>query len=276
MSYFRELPDLEYLSQSPDRRSNGDYIKVKNIFKRPKLREDVTNAITAFNYYQVEDGERPDQIAEKLYNDSSLDWVVLITNNIISIKNDWPLDSQSFNNYLLDKYGSEEEIYATHHYETVESVDEYNRVVIPGGLIVDPLKSISFTTEAFIDDYELPAFPAEGNQNVTTVTLNQFIRVVGLTTVTESLINEINIDTSDYIIQQRDGTDVTITITNTLNGWPSTWGGVLTIYGRTQNYSVDVEDYVGSTEIIITDTLYEIVGEVREGQIVPIFRFKQL
>lgn len=276
MSYFRELPDLEYLSQSPDRRSNGDYIKVKNIFKRPKLREDITNAITAFNYYQVEDGERPDQVAEKLYNDSSLDWVVLITNNIISIKNDWPLDSQSFNNYLIDKYGSEEEIYATHHYETVESVDEYNRVVIPGGLIVDPLKSISFTTEALIDDYELPAFPVEGAQNVATVTLNQLIRVVGLTTVTESLINEINIDTSDYIVQQRDGTDVTITVTNTLNGWPSTWGGVLTIYGRTQNYSVDVEDYVGSTEIIIPDTLYEIVGEVRGGQIIPIFRFKQL
>lgn len=276
MSYFRELPDLEYLSQSPDRRSSGDYIKVKNIFKRPKLREDITNAITAFNYYQVEDGERPDQITEKLYNDSSLDWVVLITNNIISIKNDWPLDSQSFNNYLLDKYGSEEEIYGTHHYETVESVDEYNRVVIPGGLIVDPLKSISFTTEALIDDYELPAFPVEGAQNVATVTLNQLIRVVGLTTATESLINEINIDTSDYIIQQRNGTDVTITITNTLNGWPSTWGGVLTIYGRTQNYSVDVEDYVGSTEIIIPNTLYEIVGEVRGGQIIPVFRFKQL
>jgi hypothetical protein len=276
MSYFRELPDLEYLSQSPDRRSNGDYIKVKNIFKRPKLREDITNAITAFNYYQVEDGERPDQVADKLYNDSSLDWVVLITNNIISIKNDWPLDSQSFNNYLLDKYGSEEEIYATHHYETVESVDEYNRVVIPGGLIVDPLKSISFTTEALIDDYELPAFPVEGAQNVATVTLNQLIRVVGLTTVTESLINEINIDTSDYIVQQRDGTDVTVTVTNTLNGWPSTWGGVLTIYGRTQNYSVDVEDYVGSTEIIIPDTLYEVVGEVRGGQIIPVFRFKEL
>ena len=68
MSYFRELPDLEYLSQSPDRRSSGDYIKVKNIFKRPKLREDIKNVITAFNYYQVEDGERPDQIAEKIYN----------------------------------------------------------------------------------------------------------------------------------------------------------------------------------------------------------------
>jgi len=276
MSYFRELPDLEYLSQAPDRRSNGDYIKVKNIFKRPKLREDIKNVITAFNYYQVEDGERPDQIAEKIYNDPSLDWVVLLTNNIISIKNDWPLDTQSFNNYLLDKYGSEEEIYATHHYETVESVDEYNRVVIPGGLIVDPLKSISFATESPVDDYELPAFPAEGAQNVSTVTLNQLIRVVGLTTETESLVNKINIDTSDYIVEQRDGNQVTVNITNTLNGWPSTWGGFLVIYGRSQNYNVDVEDYVGNVDIIIPDTLYEIVGEVRGGQIVPIFRFRDL
>jgi hypothetical protein len=276
MSYFRELPDLEYLSQSPDRRSNGDYIKVKNIFKRPKLREDIANAITAFNYYQVEDGERPDQIAEKLYNDSSLDWVILITNNIISIKNDWPLDSQSFNNYLLDKYGSEEEIYATHHYETVESVDKYNRIVVPGGLIVDPPESISFTTEELVDEYELPIFPVEGDQNVTTVTLNQLIRVVGVTTETESPINEIKVETSEYIIQQRDGTDVTITIPNTLNGWPSTWGGELTIYGRTQNYSVDVENYAGNVGTTIPNTLYEVVSEVVDGQIVPIFRFKQL
>lgn len=276
MSYFRELPDLEYLSQSPDRRSNGDYIKVKNIFKRPKLREDIKNAITAFNYYQVEDGERPDQIAEKLYNDSSLDWVVLLTNNIISIKNDWPLDTQSFNSYLLDKYGSEEEIYATHHYETVVSVDEYNRVVIPGGLIVDPLKSISFTTEALVDDYELPAFPAEGAQNVATVTLNQFIRVVGLTTETRALVDEININTSNYVVQQRGGNNVNVRIVNTLNGWPSTWGGYLTIYGRTQNHNIPVEDFVGNAEIIIPDTLYEIIGDVRGGQIVPIFRFKEL
>lgn len=274
MSYFRELPDLEYLSQSPDRRSNGDYIKVKNIFKRPKLREDIKNVITAFNYYQVEDGERPDQVAEKIYNDSSLDWVVLLTNNIISIKNDWPLDSQSFNNYVLDKYGSEENLYETHHYETVESRDNFNRLVVPGGLIVDALTSFDLEFET-TDDYILPSFPAESSLNIVSVNLNQVLIVGTRGEDVEIIIPEISSTISYFYAFTRENQEVKLTINNTYDEWPASWDGINIVNGRNETYRIPIDDYFGPIEVEIPDTLYEVVGELREGRIVPVFKFKQ-
>jgi len=274
MSYSRELPDLEYLSQSPDRKSNGDYIKVKNIFKRPKLREDIKNAITAFNYYQVEDGERPDQVAEKLYNDPSLDWVILITNNITNIKNDWPLDTESFNNYVLEKYGSEENLYQAHHYETVETRDTYNRLIIPGGLLVDPLTSFDFISDLG-RDYILPAFPADKALNVVTVNLNQVLKVGTRTNDVEIIIPEVTATTSNFYAYTRDNQSVKLTINNTYDGWPASWSGINIVTGRSQLYRITIDDYIGPLDVEIPDTLYEVVGEFRNGRIVPVFKFKE-
>jgi len=274
MSYFRELPDLEYLSQSPDRKSNGDYIKVKNIFRRPKLREDIKNAITAFNYYQVEDGERPDQIAEKLYNDSTLDWVILITNNIINIKNDWPLDTQSFNNYVLDKYGSEENLYKAHHYETVETRDNYGRLVVPGGLIVDPLTSFDFASET-TGDYILPSFPAEKALNKATVNLNQILKVGTRSGDVEIIIPEVSATTSYFYAYNKNNQAIKLTIINTYDEWPASWSGINIVTGRNELYRIVINDYIGPIDVEVPDTLYEVVGELRGGKIVPVFRFKQ-
>ena len=110
---------------------------VKNIFKRAKLRDDVEQALTAFNYYQIEDGLRPDMVAQKLYDDPELDWVVLTSNNITNIRDQWPLSNNDLHDYMLEKYGSESMILGIHHYETKEILEEYNRVVIPAGLEVD-------------------------------------------------------------------------------------------------------------------------------------------
>ena len=145
MGYFKELPNLEYLSQLPDANSNETYITVKNLFKRAKLRTDIVNIITAFQYYQIKDNERPDVVASKLYDDSELDWVILITNNITNIREQWPLSSQDLYYYMIDKYGSDENISGIHHYETTEVKDEYNRLVVPSGLQVDANFSVTYS-----------------------------------------------------------------------------------------------------------------------------------
>ena len=145
MGYFKELPNLEYLSQLPDANTNETYITVKNLFKRAKLRTDIVNIITAFQYYQIKDNERPDVVASKLYDDSELDWVILITNNITNIREQWPLSSQDLYYYMIDKYGSNENISGIHHYETTEVKDEYNRLVVPSGLQVDSNYSITYS-----------------------------------------------------------------------------------------------------------------------------------
>ena len=137
MAYFNELPNISYPSLLPRSNKVEDRIVVKNIFKRAKLRDDVEQAITAFNYYQIEDGMRPDMVAERLYNDPELDWVILTSNNITNIRDQWPLSHNDLYEHMLEKYGSETNIQGINHYETRQVLDEYNRVVVPAGLEVD-------------------------------------------------------------------------------------------------------------------------------------------
>ena len=147
MSYFRELPNISYVSRLPGANRSDERIEVKNIFKRAKLRTDVDASITAFDITIIPDGERPDVVAQRIYGDSELDWVVLITNNITNIRDQWPLSNNDFHNFALDKYGSDENLYSISHYETFEIRDEYNRTILEPGLQVD--SDFQFTYTAF-------------------------------------------------------------------------------------------------------------------------------
>ena len=142
MAYFEELPNISYPSLLRGRNKIEDRVVVKNIFKRSKLRTDVNQAITAFNYYTIKEGMRPDMIAQELYGDPELDWVVLTSNNITNIRDQWPLNHNDLHEYMLEKYGSEANIAKVEIYETREILDEFNRVIMPAGLRVD--KEFSF------------------------------------------------------------------------------------------------------------------------------------
>jgi hypothetical protein len=137
MGYFKELPNIEVVNRIKTDVSIDEKVIIKNFFKRAKIREDVASVVTAFEYYQITENETPSQVAEKVYGEPELDWVILTTNNIINVQDDWPIDENSFNNYLLDKYGSESKLEEIHHYETLELKDTFGRVVLPEGLWVD-------------------------------------------------------------------------------------------------------------------------------------------
>ena len=66
MAYFRELPEINYVSLLPNRNRNDERILVKNIFKRAKLRQDLNQSITVFDYYQIEYDTRPDTVAHEV------------------------------------------------------------------------------------------------------------------------------------------------------------------------------------------------------------------
>ena len=142
-TYFRQLPNLDYPSLANERTSAYDYNQVKNIFKRAVLREDVLNAYVQFDKYLVQGDDRPDNVASKVYGDASLDWVVLTTNNIINVRDEWPMSQGDLQNYLTNKYTSAELSYIR-HYETLEIVDSYQRLIQPKGLIVEEGHSITF------------------------------------------------------------------------------------------------------------------------------------
>ena len=135
MSYFRELPNLEYQSFLSSRKGSDDYLLVKNIFRRVKLRDDLQNVFTIFNKYQIQEGARPDTVAEELYGSSQYDWVVLIGANIINVRNEWPLSNGDIYRYSEQLYGND--LNDVHHYETIEVKDSRGRLILPAGKIVD-------------------------------------------------------------------------------------------------------------------------------------------
>tara|TARA_B100001287_G_C22644852_1_gene512135 strand:- start:121 stop:771 length:651 start_codon:yes stop_codon:yes gene_type:complete len=135
MTYFRELPLIDYQSFLKERNSSTDYVQVRNIFRRAKLRDDLQYVFTSLVSYYIRDGVRPDQVAQSVYGDSNLDWVVLTSANIINVRDEWPLDSREIYNYALNKYGND--LNQIRHYETEEVKDSSGRLILPKGKIVD-------------------------------------------------------------------------------------------------------------------------------------------
>ena len=156
-AYFRNIPDFEYVSRTADTKQISEYQKVKNLFKRGKLKNDIFKDLTYFTKYQIVGDDRPDNVAFNVYDDETLDWVVLLSNNIVNVQTEWPLDHQSFYNFLIDKYGSEEEIHAVHHYETIEVRNTAKTIIVPKGLKVPQNYSIEFY------DYRLGSYTTMSN-----------------------------------------------------------------------------------------------------------------
>ena len=135
MSYFRELPEIQYQSPIEDRNSSLDYVTAKNLFRRVKLRDDLQNVFTLFNKYEIREGERPDTVAEKLYGAPDYDWVVLLSANITSVRDQWPLSDKDLYLYAENKYGTI--LNDVKFYETTEVRDSKNRLILPAGKVVD-------------------------------------------------------------------------------------------------------------------------------------------
>lgn len=260
MAYFNELPFIEYPSSFQDKFLNDDFILARNIFRRAILREDIANAATAFNYYQIKDDERPDQIAERIYGSSELDWVVLISNNITSYPSQWTLNNQSLYSYLIDKYGSDEELTQTKYVETEEVRDEYNRLIVPKELQVQTDLSQKFKTVEGKENplfYDLDFYPVQNKYYPLEVktNLSQFVEVwersnqgegesyqgveyVANESFVRTQVSDTpyppysRIDFTLFPIYIREDDYINILIYNDLNGWPYSWGGNLPIYRR--------------------------------------------
>ena len=142
-NYFSQLPDFEYVSRLPDARIS-DYISVKNLFKKGKLREDIIEQTAVFTKYKIKGDDRPDNVAQELYGDPDLDWVILASNNILNVYDEWPMTQRNFENYLLEKYGTYEQMNAVHHYETTEVKNKQGAVITAAGLQVDSDFSVTY------------------------------------------------------------------------------------------------------------------------------------
>jgi hypothetical protein len=144
-SYFRQVPKFDYVSRNADEKNISDYIEVKNLFKRGKLREDIFGNLSFFTKYSIIGDERPDNVAYDAYGEETLDWVVLLSNNILNIQTEWPMTQQVFDRFVLSKYGDYNTLYnGIHHYESREILNYIGNIVIPKGLEVDENYSVSY------------------------------------------------------------------------------------------------------------------------------------
>ena len=143
MGYFRELPDVQYQSFLSDAISSQDYLRVKNLFRRNKLRDDLQNVFTLFNKYEIPEGARPDTVAEEFYGSATLDWVVLMTAGIINVRDEWPLSNYQLYKYAENKYGIAG-LNDINYYETKEVKDSSGRLILPEGKDVNEDFSISY------------------------------------------------------------------------------------------------------------------------------------
>lgn len=128
--YFSIVPNISY-DEKPISYpfSESDFVTAKNFFRRYKVNDDIFSNVVFFNKYAIEEGERPDTLANKVYGNPFYDWVILLTNNIINSQYDWPRS-----NYEIYKIAESEydDPYGTiHHYETYEIAQ------FPAGLHVD-------------------------------------------------------------------------------------------------------------------------------------------
>ena len=146
MGYFRELPDVQYQSFLSDAISSQDYLKVKNLFRRNKLRDDLQNVFTLFNKYEIVEGARPDTVAEEFYGKADLDWVVLMTAGIINVRDEWPLSNYQLYKYAENKYGIAG-LNDINYYETKEVKDSSGRLILPEGKVVDEDFTLNYSDD---------------------------------------------------------------------------------------------------------------------------------
>ena len=170
--YFRNIPEFAYVNRD-DPKSTNEYNLVKNFFKRAKLRDDIFENVAFFEKFIIKGDDRPDNVAFQVYGDPTLDWVVLMSNNIVNVQSEWPLSNENFYEYLIDKYENETKLYSgIHHYEANEVKTSNGRIIIESGTRVGVGQSVSFfdkgkNDQVTITDIALPVtnFAYEQNLN---------------------------------------------------------------------------------------------------------------
>ena len=144
-SYFKQVPDFEYVSRIAGSKNISDYIVVKNLFKKGKIRDDIFQELAFFEKYKISGNDRPDNVAFEVYRDSNLDWVILLANNILSIQSEWPLLQDDLDRHLVNKYGDYNTLYnGIHHYETSEIKNSQGVTIVPSGLEVGSPYTVSY------------------------------------------------------------------------------------------------------------------------------------
>ena len=159
--YFRRFPTIQY-----DIKKNNIPLLLTDITKRYKIRDILQQKTAIYYNYTIRDGDRPDLIAFKYYGDETLDWLIMIANNILDPYYDWPLNYQNFKNYMVSLYGSVSAAQAT-TYEYRKILNEQSTLiagtVIPKRTIVIDQNTYTNTAANLREEIDAYEFYEEQN-----------------------------------------------------------------------------------------------------------------
>jgi len=147
-TYFRQLPNFDYVNRTSENHSISAYETVKNIFKRAKISDDIFSDLTFFTKYKIIGDDRPDNVANKFYDDPKLDWIVLLSNNIMNVQTEWPMTQSDYYDFLIDKYGDEATINKVHHHRCTGVNTNDGIVIVPEGLTIESDFSVTYFDES--------------------------------------------------------------------------------------------------------------------------------
>ena len=134
-NYFSYLPNIK-VGVPEANTSLKNYVEVKNLFRRVKIRAETLRNLTYFEKYTIPGDEKPYNVSYNFYKTAEYEWVILLLNDITNVYTQWPLSRREFEIMIREKYGSQGEL-ETHHYETKEIKDLQGNIVVPAGMVVD-------------------------------------------------------------------------------------------------------------------------------------------
>ena len=119
--YFKNFPTIPY-----DSVGNGQTKDVKNLLRRVGIRAKVKANVLFFDTYDIKEGETPESIADKLYDDVEKHWIIMLVNNITDRYHQWPMSYSQFLQFVNDKYADPNGV---HHYEIAQSSGDTSKTI---------------------------------------------------------------------------------------------------------------------------------------------------
>lgn len=136
MSYFSKFPLIKY-----DIKGDGNTKLVPNIFKRIRVRRGLADNVILYEKMFVQDGDTPDIMADRVYGDPTLHWILLLINNVVDPYYDWPCSDASLLEFIKKKYGVDN-VTATHHWENANGLEVMS--TDPGAI---PITNFAYETK---------------------------------------------------------------------------------------------------------------------------------
>lgn len=129
--YFEKFPKIFY--DFPQDNTSTDLQILTDITTNVRFRKAILENITLYDEYDIQEGETPEMIAEKVYGNAELHWIIMLANQKYNYLDDYPMSSAELYNYCVDKYGAEN-LQVVHHYEK-------------DGIIINPLATLKVPSD---------------------------------------------------------------------------------------------------------------------------------